>query len=150
MRRRSRVGFILLVALGILSVPLNGQDAGGGAPQGGRERGFRLEQNYPNPFNPSTYIPFVLDEDLFEGGKPVVVTIRIFNVLQQLVGVPTALDHPHGNGVPVLELAYTTPGRKEAFWDGRDRNGREVASGVYYLQLVVNGDSWVRKMVVAK
>ncbi|HEX7117378.1 MAG TPA: hypothetical protein VF212_01235 [Longimicrobiales bacterium] len=149
MRRRSSVGVILL-ALGILSVPLYGQDAGGGAPPGDRERGFRLEQNYPNPFNPSTRIPFVLDEAMFEDGRPVIVSIRIFNILQQLVAVPTALNHPLGNGVPVLELAYETPGRKEAFWDGRDRNGREVASGVYYLQLVVNNESVVRKMVVAK
>lgn len=149
MRRRSRVGVILL-ALGILSVPLFGQDAGGGSRPRDRERGFRLEQNYPNPFNPSTRIPFVLDESIFEDDKPVIVSIRVFNLLQQLVAVPTALNHPEGSGVPVLELAYDVPGRKEAFWDGRDRDGREVASGVYYLQLVVNGESRVRKMVVAK
>ena len=81
MRRGSCVGVILL-ALGILSVPLHGQDAGGGARQGDRERGFRLEQNYPNPFNPSTTIPFVLEEEVFEGGRPAIVTIRIFNILQ--------------------------------------------------------------------
>lgn len=149
MRRGSCVGVILL-ALGILSVPLHGQDAGGGARQGDRERGFRLEQNYPNPFNPSTTIPFVLEEEVFEDGSPAMVTIRIFNILQQLVAIPTALNHPHGNGVPVYDLPYDTPGRKEAFWDGKDRNGREVASGVYYIQLVVNNQSVVRKMVVAK
>ena len=149
MRRIHCVGVILL-ALGILSVPLHGQDAGGGAPPGGRERGFRLEQNYPNPFNPSTRIPFVLEETMFKDGRPVVVSIRIFNLLQQLVAVPTALNHPLGNGVPVLDLAYDTPGRKEAYWDGRDRNGREVASGVYYLPLGVNDQTVVRKMVVAK
>lgn len=149
MRRRCCVGVILL-ALGILSVPLYGQDAGGGAQVGDRERGFRLEQNYPNPFNPSTRIPFVLEEGAFKDGRPAVVTIRIFNILQELVAVPTALNHPLGNGVPVLDLVYETPGRKEAFWDGKDRNGREVASGVYYLQLVVNNESVVRKMVVAK
>ncbi len=149
MRRAYSVSVILL-ALGILSVPLYGQDAGGGAPPGDRERSFRLEQNYPNPFNPSTRIPFILEEGMFQDGHPVVVSIRIFNLLQQLVAVPTALNHPDGSGLPVLDLAYTTPGRKEAFWDGRDRNGREVASGVYYLQLVVNNQTVVRKMVVAK
>lgn len=149
MRRRSRVSVILL-ALGILSAPLYGQDAGGGTPPGGRERGFRLEQNYPNPFNPTTRIPFVLEADVFEGGRPAIVSIRIYNVLQQLVAIPTALNHPSGTGVPVLDLVYTEPGRNEAYWDGRDRQGREVASGVYYLQLVVNGESVVRKMIVAK
>lgn len=150
MRRSCGVGVILLLALGILSVPLYGQDAGGGAPSGGRERGFRLGQNYPNPFNPSTRIPFYLDESMFEEGRPVVVSIRIYNVLQQLVAIPTALNHPDGSGVPVDQLPYTEPGSKEAFWDGRDRDGREVASGVYYVQLIVNGESQVRKMVVAK
>lgn len=150
MRRFSSVGVILLLALGILSVPLYGQDAGGGPPPGGRERGFRLEQNYPNPFNPSTRIPFYLDAGMFEEGVPVVVSIRIYNVLQQLVAIPTALNHPEGSGVPVDQLVYTVAGAQEAFWDGRDRNGREVASGIYYLQLIVNGESRVRKMVVAK
>ncbi|HEX7049556.1 MAG TPA: hypothetical protein VF188_05040 [Longimicrobiales bacterium] len=149
MRRRCSVGVILL-ALGILSVPLYGQDAGGGPTSEGRERGFRLEQNYPNPFNPSTRIRFVLDEALFASGRPARVTLRVYNVLQQLVAIPTALHHPLGNGVPVLALPYTAPGPKEAFWDGRDRDGREVASGIYYLQLIVNGESEVRKMVVAK
>lgn len=149
MRRRSSVGLTLL-ALGILSVPAFGQDAGGGGPPDRRERGFRLEQNYPNPFNPSTRIPFVLDEEVFVDGRPAVVSIRIYNVLQQLVAVPTALNHPQGSGVPVVELTYATPGRKEAYWDGRDEEGREVASGVYYVQLIVNQRSMVGKMVVAK
>ncbi|MFW6202172.1 MAG: hypothetical protein ACOC8B_06320, partial [Gemmatimonadota bacterium] len=107
-------------------------------------------QNYPNPFNPSTRIPFVLEESLFEASDSAVVTIRIFNVLQQLVAIPTALNHPEGSGTPVDGLAYRSAGRKEAFWDGIDRTGRQVASGIYYLQLVVNGESQVRKMVVAK
>ena len=149
MRRGSCVGVILL-ALGILSVPLHGQDAGGGARQGDRERGFRLEQNYPNPFNPTPRSRSSSRRKSSRDGRPAIVTIRIFNILQQLVAVPTALNHPHGNGVPVMDLPYDTPGRKEAFWDGKDRNGREVASGVYYIQLVVNNQSVVRKMVVAK
>jgi hypothetical protein len=57
------------------------------------------------------------------------VTMRIFNVLQQLVSYPTALSHPAGEGVPVQALEYTSPGRHEAFWDGHDLNGRPVASG---------------------
>ncbi len=145
------VGIFLLLALGSSSTELLGQDArGGSSPPGSRGRGFRLEQNYPNPFNPSTRIPFVLEGEIFEGGRTATVSIRVYNVLQQLVAIPTTLDHPDGEGIPVDQLAYAEPGSKEAFWDGRDRTGREVAAGIYYLQLIVNGESQVRKMVVAK
>ena len=41
------------------------------------QKGFRLEQNYPNPANPETYIPFYLEEGLFQSGDSRVVSIRI-------------------------------------------------------------------------
>lgn len=148
MRRVFSVGVILLLA-GCL-VPQSAQAQDPADPPPVREDGFRLGQNYPNPFNPETRIPFELGESLFENGQSARVTIRIYNVLQQLVAVPTALNHPLGNGVPVENLIYTTSGPKEAFWNGLDLNGRQVASGVYYMQLVVNGRSLVRKMIVAK
>jgi hypothetical protein len=130
----------------------------GGAPlsaqepprQEGPRSGFSLEQNYPNPFNPETRIPFVLAPDLFAEGRAPVVTIRIFNILQQVVAVPTALRHPLGEGVPVANLEYASPGRYEAYWDGQDSNGRQVASGIYLMQLTVNGVSQTRKMYVTK
>lgn len=143
MRRVFGVGVVLLLALGLFPGTAFGQRGAG------RERGFQLNQNYPNPFNPTTTISFTLDQSLFENGKQVVISIRIFNVLQQLVAVPKALNHPQGD-VPVEELKYDSPGLKEAFWDGTDRNGRKVASGIYYYQLVVNGERTVRKMVVTK
>ena len=111
--------------------------------------GFELEANYPNPFNPETTIPFTLSNELFAGGESVVVTVRIFNLLSQLVAHPVALRHPAGN-VEVRQLEYTQPGRYEAFWDGTDQSGRQVASGIYLLQLTVNGQSGTRKMIVQK
>jgi len=144
MRRVFGVGVVLLLVLGLFPGSLFGQRS----PS--RERGSQLNQNYPNPFNPETTIPFVVLEEDLVGGKPAVVTLRIYNVLQQLVAVPKATYHPSGD-VPVEELAYDTPGPKEAFWDGTDRNGRKVASGIYYLQLVVNGERrGLKKMVVRK
>lgn len=150
MRRGECVGLICFLALGLSPVPVQGQNVRSGGPPAGQEPSFQLEQNYPNPFNPSTRIPFYLGELLFEGGNPVAVSVRIYNVLQQLVAIPVALNHEEGSGVPVDALVYGTPGRKEAYWDGLDRDGRKVASGIYYVQLVVNGESRVRKMVVAK
>lgn len=148
MRRVECVG-IALLALGLSAAPLYGQTSGGEGPPGEQETGFRLKQNFPNPFNPTTTIPFELDQTLFEGGKPAIVTIRIYNVLQQWVATPVALHHPGGRA-EVSELVYTSPGEKQAFWDGLDRNGRKVASGVYYALLVVNGRRDIKKMVVLK
>ncbi|MEZ4414537.1 MAG: hypothetical protein R3E10_02165 [Gemmatimonadota bacterium] len=111
---------------------------------------FELEQNYPNPFNPETRVPFVLGEGLFQSGQPVRVTIRIYNILSQLVASPTALGHVEGEGVAVDNLEYGSPGRYEAYWDGHDRSGAQVASGVYFVQITVNGRSQIKRMLVAK
>jgi hypothetical protein len=118
--------------------------------QSGQANGFQLEQNYPNPFNPETTIPFTLGEELFASGRPVVVSVRIFNILTQLVAHPVALGHPSGEGVEVDRLEYMQPGRYEAYWDGTDLMGRQVASGIYLMQLTVNGQSATRKMYVLK
>jgi len=147
MRRLSCVLFILLSIVGT-TYSVSAQQVG---PTGKRDSGFNLEQNYPNPFNPETKIPFVLEPELFASGQPVIVSVRIFNVLQQFITAPTALNHPQGEGVPVLDLEYPFPGRWEAYWDGRDESGKQVASGVYFVQLAVNGKRpQARKMFVTK
>ena len=140
---------LLGIVMFTLVPALAAQQPGAGLPSG-QTSGFSLEQNYPNPFNPETTIPFSLGEDLFAEGGFLVVSIRIYNMLQQFVASPTALRHPAGEGAPVIDLEYTIPGRHEAFWDGRDQNGGQVASGVYFLQLTVNGQSRYRRMFVTK
>src|SRR3990172_10395532 len=145
MRRVFGVGVVLLLALGLLPGSLFGKRSPG------RDHGSQLGQNYPNPFNPESTIPFTVLEEDVAGGRPAVVTLRIFNMLQQFVAVPTALDYPLGDGIPVENLQYGSPGLKEAYWNGKDRTGRSVASGVYYYQLIVNGERrGVKKMVVTK
>ena len=116
----------------------------------GSGNGFELQQNYPNPFNPETTIPFTLSEDLFVNGRPVIVTIRIMNLLQQVIASPVALGHSMGGGAILVDLNYAQAGRYEAFWDGTDQSERHVASGIYFVQLTVNGLSRFRKMYVLK
>ncbi|MGQ0812925.1 MAG: hypothetical protein ACT4O1_00465 [Gemmatimonadota bacterium] len=144
MRRVFGVCVVLLIALGLFPESLFGQRS----PN--RDRGSQLNQNYPNPFNPTTTLSFSVPEDAVAGGGPATVTLRIFNVLQQLVAIPKALNHPLGD-VAVENLQYDSPGPQQAFWDGTDRNGRKVASGIYYAQLIVNGERrGVIKMIVTK
>ena len=154
----ARLGIGLLLVLSLAGVGGGAAVVDGGAaraaaqepPIGQDDVGFRLEQNYPNPFNPETRIPFELSESLFQDGEPAVVSIRIFNILQQFVAAPVALSFSGGQGLPALQLEYNSPGRYEAYWDGRDRNGNQVASGVYFVQMLVNGRTAWRKMFVTK
>jgi len=111
-----------------------------------------LKQNYPNPFNPATTIPFSLGGNAFTGGRQPVVSLRIYNVLGQLVAVPIL----QGSGQPLdnLALSCTDPGgcTFAAYWDGKVLGtDREAASGVYLYQIVVDGQrGGTRKMLVMK
>ncbi|MCG8605925.1 T9SS type A sorting domain-containing protein [bacterium] len=77
---------------------------------------FGLHQNFPNPFNPSTTIAFGMPK----AGN---VTLSIFNMRGQLVR--TLVSDPMGAG------------NHKVVWDGNDRNGLRVASGVYVYRLEV-------------
>ncbi len=150
MRRAPPVLLLLLVIYGFLSPPaLPAQDPVELPAIPRQTAAYRLEQNDPNPFSRDTYIPFYLEEELFQDGEPPLVTIQIFNLLNQLVAVPRAPDHPRGKNLPVQKLVYTDPGRKFAYWDGTDTRGRRVPPGVYYCQLTVDDHRpLMRKIIV--
>jgi hypothetical protein len=75
---------------------------------------FALFQNYPNPFNPETEIRFQLP-------KAGHVVMKIYNLLGE--EIRTLVDEQR-------EAGYHT-----VRWDGKDKNGKPVASGVYLYQL---------------
>jgi hypothetical protein len=119
-------------------------------PRGGQ---VELQQNYPNPFNPTTTIPFRLSADLFANGHRPVVSLRIYNILAQLVAIPTL----QGAGEPLngvqLDCVDQSGGycNFSAYWDGNYLNtGREAASGIYVYQLIVDGARQSKKMIVMK
>ena len=112
-----------------------------------------LGQNYPNPFNPATTIPFKLSEDLFTGGRRPIVTLRIYNVLAQLVAIPSLQASGQALENDEVECRDPHDGVCEfsAYWDGHYINStREAASGVYVYQLVVYGQRSSRRMIVMK
>ncbi len=41
-------------------------------------------------------------------------------------------------------------GESSVTWDGRDRNGHEVSSGVYFYRLIAGSDVETRKLVLLK
>ena len=111
-----------------------------------------LKQNYPNPFNPATTIPFTLNGELFANGHRPKVSLKIYNVLAQIVAVPLL----QGTGEALTDLELTcantsAPCEFWAYWDGKVLNtDREAASGVYIYQLIVDGKRFTKKMIVMK
>jgi hypothetical protein len=126
-----------------------------GTPTKGRERSSGgLGQNYPNPFNPETRIPFTIGDapTCSESGRQYKVTLRVYNLLSQLVAVPVLQGGTGGvaGGQP-LESVLLTCGQYTAYWDGKYLNStREVASGIYMYKLEVDGRPFVKKMLVSK
>jgi hypothetical protein len=90
---------------------------------------FALYQNYPNPFNPNTTIQF----DLSQSGK---VSVKIFNVRGELIRA--------------LIQSQVNAGSHVVNWDGRDENGQNLASGLYFYQLTVNSFSATKKLLLIK
>ena len=155
MKHSCAVLLVLLLARAPSSYQLLAQqtdiaELGRQEPRQGEVRGLELEQNFPNPFRDETRIPLVLGPDLFEEGLGVVVRVRIFNVLRQVVAIPTILDHPAAGGTAAPELRFEGPGRYMLYWDGRDSAGREVASGIYFCQALAGRERAVVKMVVTR
>jgi len=97
---------------------------------------FFLFQNYPNPFNPSTTIPFTVNSSQFMVHRPIHTTLKIYNILGELVR--TLLDEEK------------MPGDYQVVWDGRDDKGEKVSSGIYFYRLQSGGNSERKKMVLIK
>ncbi len=89
---------------------------------------FGLSQNYPNPFNGKT--SFVL-------ALPVAsdYTVNVYNVAGQVV---RTFEGSAGAG------------NKTIVWDGMDRNGKPVSSGVYFYKAAAKGFSATMKMLYLK
>ena len=93
-----------------------------------------LLANYPNPFNPETWIPYQLAE-------AAAVSVSIYTVDGQLV---RTLDVGH------QAAGYYTARGHAAYWDGKNRLGEPVASGVYFYVLTAGDFTATRKMLIRK
>lgn len=105
---------------------VKGQDTGPIIPES-----FVLHQNYPNPFNPSTTIRFEIGAAAGEE-----VSLNVFNIL--------------GRHVISLTSGSHAAGTYEVVWDGHDKYGSRVASGVFFYRLQVGEEVATRKMVLLK
>jgi hypothetical protein len=120
----------------------------------GRDRKLGvLKQNYPNPFNPETRIPFTIgDEKCEDPGRLHKVSLRIFNILSQLVAIPV-LQGGTSSVAPGTRIANLPLGCGDyvAYWNGKFMDStREAASGVYLYELNIDGQSLVKRMLITK
>jgi len=119
----------------------------------GQKKAGALKQNYPNPFNPETRIPFTVgDEKCEDPGRQFKVSLRIYNILSQLVAIPVLQGGTGGvaGGVKLVNVMLTC-GDYVAYWNGKyDGTKNEVASGVYLYELRIDASSMVRRMLVTK
>jgi hypothetical protein len=90
---------------------------------------YQLYNNFPNPFNPSTKIAFELP-------KASHVKLMIYDIVGREVAQVADADYPAG---------YT-----ELTWNGINKNGNLVSSGVYFYR--ISSDKWskVKKMLMLK
>lgn len=93
---------------------------------------FSLDQNYPNPFNPETTIAFSVGPE-HQGD---IVKLEIFDIL--------------GQRVNVVWKGALESGTYKMKWDGRDRSGREVGSGVYLYRLQRGREQLIKRMVLVR
>ena len=91
---------------------------------------FELSQNFPNPFNPTTTIRYGLP-------RAERVTLRIYNILGEEV-------------VTLVNEELKPVGFHVAIWDGRNRNGDSVGSGIFIYQLLAGDLSMTKNMILVK
>ena len=138
-----------VLGLGLLAVGIGARPAMGQQP--GSAAAVSLRQNYPNPFNPATTIPFSLSAELFSNGHRPKVSLKIYNVLAQLVAVPILQGTGEKLDNVELSCASTTSCDFSAYWDGNVMNtGQQAASGIYIYQLIVDGQRFTKKMIIMK
>jgi hypothetical protein len=111
---------------GLESVPVLYVTAAPTVPLAGRI----LRQNTPNPFNPVTRVDYLVPA----GGSRVRLDILDFR----------------GRLVAVLVDRRVGPGEYSAVWQGRDRAGRAVASGLYTCRLTCGGHTTTMKMTLVR
>jgi hypothetical protein len=90
---------------------------------------FSLYQNYPNPFNPVTQITYSIPQQSY-------IVIEIFDLTG--AHVKTLVEGKQNSGLQTVQ------------WEGTDKNGILVGTGVYLYRINSNSFSQTKKMVLIK
>jgi hypothetical protein len=91
--------------------------------------GFKLAQNYPNPFNPSTTLEYALPEK--SDVKLIIYDIK-------------------GNTVTEWNYLAQNAGYYSVVWDGYNKDGNKISTGIYLYQITAGKYSQTKKMIFIK
>jgi hypothetical protein len=94
-----------------------------------RPRKFRASQNRPNPFSGWTVLRYQIPSSSL-------VTVRILD--------------PSGRLIRQLDSGVKGPGRHALRWDGRDGEGRQMPTGIYFYELRAGSESYTGRMLMIK
>ncbi|MBU8922825.1 MAG: T9SS type A sorting domain-containing protein, partial [Bacteroidales bacterium] len=89
-----------------------------------------LNGSYPNPFNPSTTIKYSVAKDTE-------VTMVIYDVVGRRVRA-------------LLSSEFREMGVYTETWDGKNDNGKSLASGVYFCRFIAAGQIEARKLIMLR
>jgi len=118
--------------LGITEITLNFEtDLNSDAEDNLINPSSELIGNYPNPFNPSTTIYFDLSPENTEDAELIIYNLK-------------------GQNIKQFEIRNLKLGINEVFWNGADKLGKPVTSGVYLYQLKTGDETYTKKMLLLK
>jgi len=89
----------------------------------------KLHGNYPNPFNPETTVTFDLSENTD-------VVLSIFDI--------------KGSLVRTLAEGSLKAGNHRINWDGKDKRGGSLSSGIYYISLKAGNKLFFHRSLMVK
>jgi flagellar hook assembly protein FlgD len=92
----------------------------------------RILTSRPNPFGSTSTIQYVIPHEADETS----VRLAVYDATGRLVR--TLVNERHSAGI------------HDATWDGLNRSGSRVPAGVYFYELVWNGKSSSRRMIVLR
>ena len=90
---------------------------------------FSLGDNFPNPFNSTTKIMFSLNENF---------NIKIY------------INDIRGHLIKSLTDGFYEKGTYTIDWNGKDNKGSNIVSGVYFYKILVDDNSFTKKMLFVK
>lgn len=97
--------------------------------QQGIPESFLLLNNYPNPFNASTTIRYEVNLKSF-------IEVKVYNL--------------KGKEIKTLVYKIQDASEHEVKWDGIDKYGKDVSSGIYFYVLRAGKDLKFKKMVLTR
>lgn len=99
------------------------------AEEGIIPKNFVLYQNYPNPFNPTTTIKFAVPTESL-------VNISIYDI--------------NGTNIATVVNEIKSAGYFTTSWDGKNNNGTNVSSGIYFYTIRTKNFTHTKKMLLIK